>query len=154
MEAVAQTNDSYLVMGDFNAHSPFDGDLYKNNIVRDRTRKSNKDKGENGNLAQNEIDYAVISDFLSHPLIDICQRYTKGMNERGSFPGRVLGEVNNETDEELVKRLERIDFILVSEELGKNAVNGEIYNGEANWYLSDHYPVGVEFWLLDRVKSD
>jgi exodeoxyribonuclease-3 len=110
-----------------------------------RRRKLNEGKGENGNLANREIDFAVISKFLSFPLIDICQKYTSDMAGRGSFPGRSLGAINNETDEELVKRMQRIDFILVSEELGKNAVSGQVYNGEENWYMSDHYPVGVEF---------
>ena len=145
LKAVASTTTKFLVMGDFNAHSPYDADLYKNNVVRDRTRKSDANKGDAGNLANGEIDYSILNTFLGFPLIDLCQRYTNGMDERGSFPGRPLGEINKESDEELVKRLERIDFILVSEELGKNAVDGRVYNGEANWYLSDHYPVGVEF---------
>lgn len=145
MEVVAKMNKNYLVMGDFNAHSPFDADLYKNNAVRDRTSKLEEGKGENGNLANRELDYAVISKLLSFPLIDISQKYTSDMAGRGSFPGRSLGAINNETDEELVKRMERIDFVLVSEELGKNAVSGQVYNVEANWYMSDHYPVGVEF---------
>ena len=68
-----------------------------------------------------------------------------GLLERGSFPGRVLGAINDETEEQLVSRLERIDYILVSPELSKSCVNAEVYNGEANWYLSDHYPVGAEF---------
>ncbi len=145
MEAVAHTNTKYLVMGDFNALSPFDADLYKNNVLLNRSRKSNADKPETGNLANNEFDFAVLSNFLAFPLIDICQKFTNGMAERGSFPGRLLGAINNETDEELVNRMQRIDYILVSEELGKNAVSGQVYNGEKNWYLSDHYPVGVEF---------
>jgi len=145
MEAVAKTNAKYLVMGDFNALSPFDADLYKNDVLLNRYRKSNADKPETGNLANNEFDFAVLSNFLSFPLIDICQKFTNGMEQRGSFPGRLLGAVNNETDEELEKRMERIDFILVSDELGKNAVSGQVYNGEASWYMSDHYPVGVEF---------
>lgn len=145
MKVAARSNTKLLVVGDFNAHSPFDADLYRNNIVRDRTREMNPDKGEKGNLANGEIDYAVISNLLAFPLIDICQRFTKSMAERGSYPGRPLGEINKETDEELIRRMERIDFILVSEELGKNAVSGQVHNGKANWYLSDHYPVSVEF---------
>jgi exodeoxyribonuclease-3 len=145
LKEVAENNSKYLVIGDFNAHSPFDADLYKNAVLLNRLRKSNADKPETGNLVDNELDFAVLSTFLSFPLIDVCQKYTEGMAERGSFPGRSLGAVNNETDEQLVSRLERIDFILVSPELGKNCTNAEVYNGKSNWYLSDHYPVRAEF---------
>lgn len=144
---VAKKNTKYLVMGDFNAHSPFDANLYKNNVLLNRLRKSNADKAETGNLVDNELDFAVISKFLAFPLIDVCLKFTNGMDERGSFPGRSLGVTNDETDDELIRRLERIDFILVSPKLGNNCINAEIFNGEANWYLSDHYPVGAKFKL-------
>ena len=145
LEQIANSNSRYIVMGDFNAHSPFDADLYKNEILLNRYRKSNADKLNEGNLVDNEFDFAVLSSFLAFPLIDVCQKYTAGIAQRGSFPGRSLGKVNNETEEELVNRLERIDYILASPELGQNCVSAKVYNGEANWYLSDHYPVGTEF---------
>ncbi len=145
LEKVSESNHQYLVMGDFNAHSPFDADLYKNEILLNRLRKSNADKPETGNLVDNELDFAVLSEFISFPLIDVCLKFTDEMTERGSFPGRVLAEINNETDEQLVNRLERIDYILVSPELAKKCIAAEVYNKESNWYLSDHYPVGAEF---------
>lgn len=145
LQKVADTNSKYLVMGDFNALSPFDADLYKNEILLSRYRKSNADKPEKGNLVDNEFDFAVLSNFLAFPLIDVCQKYTNGMAERGSFPARSLAAVNNESEDELVSRMERIDYILVSPELGKNCISAEVYNGEANWYMSDHYPVGTVF---------
>lgn len=134
-------------MGDFNAHSPFDADLYKNGVLLNSLRKTNADKPDTGNLADNELDYAVLSRFLSFPLTDVCQKYTNGMIERGSFPAQSLGKVNNETHEQLINRFERIDFIMASPDLGKNCVNAKVYNGEATFYLSDHYPVMAEFEL-------
>ena len=141
---VAKSNPNYVVMGDFNAHSPFDADLYKNGILLNRLQKSNADKPETGNLVDKELDYAVLSNFLAHSLIDVCQKYTVGIKQRGSFPARSLSKPN-ETHEQLETRLERIDFMMVSPELGKNCVNAKVYNGEDNWYLSDHYPVMAEF---------
>ncbi len=145
LKEVSESNQQYLVMGDFNAHSPFDADLYKNNILLNRLRKSNADKPETGNLVDNELDFAVLSNFLAFPLIDVCQNQTNGMAERGSFPGRVLGEINNEADQQLINRLERIDYILVSPELAKKCIAAEVHNKKPNWYLSDHYPVGAVF---------
>jgi hypothetical protein len=93
------------------------------------------------------LDFAVLSGFLAFPLIDVCQKYTNGMSERGSFPARSLGAINNETDRELISRLERIVYILLSPELGNKCINVKVYNGDANWYLSDHNPVMAEFDL-------
>ena len=143
----AESNSNYLVMGDFNAHSPFDADLYKNNFLLNRLRESNAGNPENGNLVDNELDFAVLSVFIAFPLIDVCQKFTNGMLERGSFPARSLAKVNNETDEELISRFERIDYILVSPELAKKCNNAKVCNGKENWYLSDHYPVMAEFNL-------
>ncbi len=141
---VAQNNSNYIVMGDFNALSPIDADLYKTDVLLNRLRQSKSNKGQSGNLAYDALDYSVISHFLAHSLIDACQKFTKGINERGSFPGRILGKINAESDEDLVKRLQRIDFIFISPELGHRLIGAKVYNNRPNWYLSDHYPVGAE----------
>lgn len=143
---ISQTNSKFVVLGDFNAHSPFDADLYasEGTLVK-RARKANIDKGLNGNMVNESFDYAVISKFLSVPLYDIVQNYTKNIEERGSFPGRVLGVVNNESDKELVSRLERIDYILVSPELSSKCIEARVHNKKDTWYLSDHYPVSAKF---------
>jgi len=141
-----ETNPNYLVLGDFNAQSPIDADLYDpDGPFLNRLRKSNEDKPETGNLFNGDLDYAVMSSFLSFPMIDICQKFTAGMEQRGSFPGQVLGEVNDESKEELVSRMERIDYIMVSPALSLKCVNAKVCNGEDNYFLSDHYPVIAEF---------
>jgi endonuclease/exonuclease/phosphatase family metal-dependent hydrolase len=149
LQSVALINDRYIVMGDFNAHSPFDADLYKNNMLLNRYRKSVSNAGNDGNLSDGELDFSVMSAMLGFPLVDLVQRYTTGLSERGSFPGRVLGKINNESDQELLDRLERIDYILSSPGLAKKCVAGRVYNNVSNWYLSDHYPVMVKFKDID-----
>ena len=148
LEQIKLENSKYIVLGDFNAQSPFDADLYDpDGYLLNRLRKSNKGKGIDGNLYLNDLDYSVIADFLSFPMYDVTKQYTTGMEERGSFPGRILASVNNETEEELVSRLERIDYILVSPGLVKKCVSSKVCNGKDNWYLSDHYPVIAEFLI-------
>lgn len=149
LHSVALNNDRFIVMGDFNAHSPFDADLYKNNILLNRYRKSVSNAGNDGNLSDGELDFSVMSAMLGFPLVDLVQRYSTGLSERGSFPGRVLGKINNESDQELLARLERIDYILSSTGLAKKCIAGRVYNDESNWYLSDHYPVMVIFKDID-----
>ena len=142
IQKVAYVNDNYIVLGDFNSLSPIDADLYEpDGAYVTRLRESNKDKGEKGNLNHGNPDYSVMSAFLSFPLIDVCQPFTKGMSERGSFPGQVLGEVNNETKEDLITRLERIDYIMASPILANKCISAEVCNGKECYFLSDHYPV-------------
>jgi len=150
LDAIAKSANKYVVLGDFNAHSPFDADLYNTNgYLLTRLRESNLGKGLNGNIENGGLDYAVISKFLSFPLYDVVQKYSVGLAERGSFPGQVLAEVNKESQEQLVSRLERIDYILVSPELSINCLDAKVHNGLENWFLSDHYPVSANFDLKD-----
>jgi endonuclease/exonuclease/phosphatase family metal-dependent hydrolase len=145
LEEIAGNNPNYLIMGDFNSHSPFDADYYKNDALLNKYLKSENNKNDKGNLANNKLDYSVASSFLAFPLIDVCQRFTNGIAERGSFPGRILKTESKETDNEIVARLERIDYIMVSPKLAEKCVASKVFNGQENWMLSDHYPVMAEF---------
>jgi endonuclease/exonuclease/phosphatase family metal-dependent hydrolase len=148
LEEIKNENSKYIVLGDFNSHSPFDADLYEpDGYFLNRLRKSNVGKGIDGNIFMNDLDYSVIASFLAFPLYDVTRTYTSGLKERGSFPGRVLGPVNNETTEQLDSRLERIDYILVSPALKDKCIDAKVFNGEENWFLSDHYPVQAKFIL-------
>lgn len=72
-----------MVMGDFNAHSPYDADLYDpNGPLLTRMKKGDKGKGLEGNLVDGDFDYAVISSFLSLPLGDVVRKHTQGMAQR------------------------------------------------------------------------
>ncbi len=105
---------------------------------------------QEGNLAYGDLDYSVMSALLAFPLIDVCRLFTSSMEERGSFPGGALGPVNGESEEELVARMGRIDYILVSPQLSIKCRAAKVCNGEENHYLSDHYPVLAEFDLKQK----
>lgn len=147
LENIISSNKKYIVLGDFNAHSPFDADLYKNNVLLNKLRKNQVSIDNTGNLNNNEIDFEVMSMFLSHPLIDLTQKCTNKISNRGSFPTRALGKVNNETFGALKKRLERVDYILASPEMSNRCITSKVYNRKSNWFLSDHYPVMALFDL-------
>jgi exonuclease III len=143
LEKVRAGNDKYIVLGDFNSQSPMDADMYDPLLSKIRERSDSERVQKM--LFVNNFDYAVMSSFLAFPLIDVCQSFTHGILERGSFPGQVLGKINNETKEELISRLVRIDYIMVSPELAEKCIGAKVCNGEQNYYLSDHYPVIAEF---------
>ncbi len=123
-----------LLMGDLNAHSPFDATIlerHNNNITQRR-------KSEN--LQNGRFDYSVISKFMSYPLIDICQKYVpEGYRE--TFPTLVFSAKDMAIHN---RDVERIDYIMVTPDIENRVVNAYISNRGAADYLSDHYPVFVE----------
>jgi len=139
-------NRSFMVLGDFNSHSPFDGDI---DLVSpeflERIRMSDLNNKANNNLLDGEFDYSVMSSFMSYPLIDVTQRFV-GSQDRFTFPGEVLLK-NYKSKESLEKNRRRIDFIMVSRELAKKCVNSTVHNDKETGLLSDHYPVVAEFKL-------
>lgn len=111
-----------LLMGDMNAHSPFDASWE----------------------SEHSEDYAVISTFMAASLHDICYKFTPD-NQRYSFPTRILA--SSPKGEALRRQQERIDFIFVTNDLNSNCIDAEIYNGPDTDYLSDHYPIGISLFI-------
>lgn len=111
-----------LLMGDMNAHSPFDASWTDEHLE----------------------NYAVISTFMAASLHDICYIFTPD-SQRYSFPTRILA--SSPKGEALRRQQERIDFIFVTDSLRSNCVDAQIYNGPDNDYLSDHYPVGISMFI-------
>lgn len=117
--------DNCVVLGDFNAPSPFDADL-KNS----------------------RHQYATISTFLATSLEDICRMYVTP-TKRTTFPTRILSGC--EKNEDFHKnRGQRIDYILVSQSMLKNCIEGMIWNGPDTDYLSDHYPIGIDLFIYKK----
>ena len=139
-------NKSFMVLGDFNSHSPFDGSPGLDNPgLLKNVRTSDLKSKDYNNLLDEEFDYSVMASFIAYPLIDVTQRFVK-TQDRFTYPAKVhLGSYSSLQDFEKSQR--RIDFIMVSRELAKKCVNSTVYNGEETGMLSDHYPVMAEFKL-------
>lgn len=152
MEAETITNyirehklDTCLLMGDMNAHSPFDADYMENTSTELLMKYGGK---SSTNLLEGNFDYSVIARFLSFPLIDVCQKFTEP-TRRISFPTPILMSISR--NEDIRKRVgERLDYIFVTPYVLRLVVDAFIYNDSDNDYLSDHYPVGVD--LLIKVN--
>lgn len=145
-------NENYIVLGDFNAHSPFDGDHdLSDNSLLEKVRKSDAQKDNQNNLLDKQFDYSVISSFLSLPLIDVTRRYV-GPDNRFTFPARVLIGIW-QTAEEIETNKRRIDYIFTSRALAKTCTNAFVFNKEETGLLSDHYPVMAEFRLYKEKEK-
>lgn len=134
--------DSFLLMGDMNAHSPMDADF----MDTKRTGLLSKYGGkESKNLIEDRFDYSTISSFLSYPLVDVCREYV-APDKRTTFPTPILMNVSKHKSVR-EKAGERIDYIFVPVNLINKVVDAFIYNEGEPDYLSDHYPIGVDLLL-------
>lgn len=143
LAALDQDQDKYMVLGDFNAVTPFDGDLYKNNdTLINSMRASELEHDHVRNLLNGELEYGVMSAILGYPLLDVVQKHTVDWEDRISFPTQVF-----ETEKGKGRSLKskRIDYILVSPFLSQKCVNSKVLNRKDTYYLSDHYPVMAVF---------
>ena len=139
-------NNKYIVLGDFNAHSPFDGDFdLKYPYQLERSRRSDEKNENHQNLRDGFFDYSVMSSFLALPLMDVCQRFV-ALDDRTTCPAPI-NVPKWLTKEEMDVTRSRIDYIMVSPELYRKCLGAEIHNGPAMYYLSDHYPVSATFTI-------
>lgn len=135
--------EKYIILGDFNAHSPFDEELLEHNQkLKDQYLKGKSE--QYSNLRLGEFDYSVVSAFLALPAIDVSNRYID-ITDRYTFPSPALIGSYRKTMDNVIQTRERIDYILTSPVISKSCTNVTIYNkGEAETF-SDHYPVMAEF---------
>lgn len=142
-------NENYIVLGDFNAHSPYDGDQDKADKSHlNKVRASDAKNEKHNNLMDEQFDYSVISSFLTLPLIDVTPRFVLA-NDRFTFPAEALVGTW-QTKESIVKNRVRIDYILTSRALGMKCVEVQVFNGEDTTLLSDHFPLMAEFHYEDK----
>lgn len=135
--------DSCLIMGDFNAYSPFDADVVETHATLiGNMRNWDANQKVYRNMRDGRFDYSVLSEFLSTGLADVCRMYVPA-DQRTSFPSAFL--YGWKWGDPRLKQLgERLDYILVSPALLPACTNAYIFNGEENEGISDHYPVGVD----------
>lgn len=147
-ETLSGGKDEYIILGDFNAHSPFDAFLDKQHPALSakylQLEEGNKVKNRQ-NLIHDTFDYGVISGFLAFPLIDVCERQAEGEN-RFSFPSPIHFSPSRER-KEIAPIRERLDYIFASPNLADKCSLATIVNSEVTDSLSDHYPVIAEFAL-------
>ena len=137
------SSDSYIILGDFNALSPFDGTWVEPNTeLRNKYRQNTNE--EHSNLRNGEFDYSVISAFLACPAVDVCLGKLN-LRESFTFPTPVLIGKFNQTAETVVQNRVRIDYILASPDLAKTCNQARVFNQEETRLLSDHFPVMAEF---------
>ncbi|WP_117882958.1 endonuclease/exonuclease/phosphatase family protein [Aureibaculum luteum] len=138
-----QKSDKFIILGDFNAHSPFDEELLKRNKSLQQQYLNDKNESNYSNLRLGEFDYSVISTFLAVPAIDVSKNFIE-INNRYTFPTPALIGIY-QTATEVIQNKQRIDYILTSPIISKSCKNVTIFNKGKPESLSDHYPIMAEF---------
>ena len=135
--------DNCMVMGDFNAYSPFDADWVETHaqLIKNK-QKWDAEQETYRNMRDGRLDYSVLSQFLSIGLTDICRLYVPA-DKRTTFPTAFLYRWQH-GDTRLHGISERLDYILVSSSLVSRCVDAHIHNGIETEGISDHYPVSVD----------
>ena len=135
--------DNCMVMGDFNAYSPFDADWVETHAqLIENMQKWDAEQETYRNMRDGRFDYSVLSKFLSIGLTDICRLYVPA-DKRTTFPAAFLyGWQHGDT--RLHGIGERWDHILVSPSLVSRCLDARIHNGIETEGISDHYPVSVD----------
>lgn len=153
IENVLVNNDQekFMVIGDFNSHSPFDAgfdvahpETLKRNQESDRLRLAENGPSAYQTLRNGRFDYSVMSRFLSLPLIDVVQIYTKE-SQKTSFPTPLV--TKELSPAQRADYQQRIDYILVSPYFEFRCTQAEVVNMGMPEGLSDHYPVIASFTL-------
>lgn len=140
----AISNDKYLVLGDFNALSPMDEDINQEKkalLARYKIGDAKNEKYQN--LRHAYWDYTAMSTFFAAGLLDVSIPFLQPA-ERFSYPAPALANIW-QTESEIKRNRQRIDYILASPLLAKSCVYSRVLNGPETSQLSDHYPVVADF---------
>lgn len=139
--------DNFVILGDFNATSPFDAyALEKNDMLREKYSPKTAD-AEHSNLRNGNFDYSVIAEFLACPAVDLALNKVDLVTQGHTFPAPALVGKYNHTDKSIAENRVRIDYILANPGLGNSCTSFKIFNQKETHGLSDHYPVMAEFKL-------
>lgn len=145
--------EKFMVLGDFNAHSPYDAAFDQKNPTElalarqaDSSRLAEKGKDAFINLRDGEIDYSVMAKFLSMPLIDVVQMHVAEAKLK-SFPTPLITAEMDEKSRALYQK--RIDYIMASPYFQNKCNYAEVINYGTPEKLSDHFPVIAVFELSD-----
>ena len=141
-----------VVLGDFNAMSPKDSKrLASMDILLAEMHDIVKKRK---NLNNNEFDTSILQSYYDLGLHDSTYHHLTGTHKanklNGSFPSLAAKKATSREVQQ--HRLERIDYILTSENLVNNIVNADILNWTDSMHknssvldeVSDHYPLILE----------
>lgn len=145
VKQLLKENKESIVLGDFNAHSPFDSDMdATRKLLLKSYIKSDSSSQKYKHLDHGYWDYSVFGKLLGIQMTDVCQRFVPAL-KRYSYSTPALIPRYRKDMEDVVQKRERLDYILITPGLSLRCVGASIANEEKTSLLSDHYPVIADF---------
>lgn len=126
--------EQVVVLGDFNTHSPVDGELMKTKTALLEKWREKEGQQHRAFDPSGELDFSVLQTLFDAGLVD------PSVAPIATFPTRL--HFSDASADEFEGLQQRIDFILVSDPLKTGTVSyprDEVLNK-----ISDHYPVVLE----------
>lgn len=135
-----------LVMGDFNAFSPFDAEEVETHVdLKNEMIEWDKEQKEYKNMRGNDFDYSVLSEFYAQGFDDPFRKFVPATGCTTFPTANLYGWQWG--DSRLKQKGQRIDYILLSPALAPHCTGATIYNSQETDPISDHYPVSIELIL-------
>lgn len=126
----------WLLMGDFNAESPLDAEMYRDGKLAAARERMREKYPVHDNVVNGALDFEVIDRVLAAGFIDVA--YLKRTGRLTSQPTRRFME----PPDRAIPR--RVDYIFASRELEPRIEEAKIWKDEFTDMYSDHYPVWVK----------
>lgn len=136
-------NKSVILLGDFNARSPFDKEMLE-------AQRAVLVKSGETDLAAKPIDYSVMEIFEAAGLVDICNAllpYTEAA--RFTLPTEVVDSARPVGSPK--KAAKRIDYLLLDKNLVKRCTSVTVPRDAILNSISDHFPI---IMTLHRLEED
>lgn len=124
-KSLTEKGEKVLIAGDFNTHS-----------ARDKAHLDNMKK----------LDYVyfdVVEQFERNGFVDLVNKHNP--QQKRSFPTLVFTDGAPEARTESDANSERIDFIFANSSWAEDSKSASIIIDETTDFLSDHYPIIVDF---------
>ena len=140
-KALIEREEPVIVLGDFNAFSPYDQKQLSNKkeFLQRMIAQEQKDE-KRRNLDNGKMDFSVLQTFFDAGLIDT---YVKTLDDAqdttASFPSMLVSK----SPEEQNKFSRRLDFILLNKKMAQWILKAGVCRYSVLNKISDHYPVMV-----------
>jgi|AGTN01.1.fsa_nt_gi Exonuclease III len=139
-------DEPILIMGDFNSLSAADKAHYGDNVLT-VMRNSEEKHAHIRNLNNGQIDFSVLGKLEEAGFVD--SYYLTHNQFTSSVP--TFKDGNGNIKESNTGIPKRIDFLWCNDAAAKTVIKSEVIKDDLSHYISDHYPVYVEF-LFPQAK--